>query len=434
MAIKLNDKKSEALQASLQGVFTALASDNEEEIKAAVGSYSEVLAEDMKDQASREISKYQTQNTDEQIMARRGSRKVLTSKEKKFFAEAVTKQKIDGLDEVFPTTIIEDVMTNLTTEHPLLSAIDTRYTEAAIKFIYGDPAEQTAFWDVIPADIRQILIGAFKTLDLSASKLSGFIALPKGYFQLGPSWLANYVITFLNEVMSATLEEAIVNGDGKHKPIGLNRKLSGATDGVYPLKDTVAITELTPKAFAGPRALLARNKMINGQISFLVNPVTYETKVSPNLFFQNTNDGTWKQLPLPNGENVIQSYAVPEGKAILGNLKNYLLAVAGNTEIKSYDQTLAIEDMDLYIAKFFGMGIAKNPNAFVVLDLGGITGVTVPNDEAEATVVAQDNFSPRANAGSHALDAEGNATGAAIGDGTGGTGGTGETTPTDPEV
>ena len=62
MAIKFNDKKSEALQASLQGVFTALASDNEEEIKAAVGSYSEVLAEDMKDQASREISKYQTQN------------------------------------------------------------------------------------------------------------------------------------------------------------------------------------------------------------------------------------------------------------------------------------------------------------------------------------------------------------------------------------
>ena len=80
------------------------------------------------------------------------------------------------------------------------------------------------------------------------------------------------------------------------------------------------------------------------------------------------------------------------------------------------------------------MGIAKNPNAFVVLDLEGITGVTVPNDEAEATIVAQDNVSPRANAGSHALDAEGNATGAAIGDGTGGTGGTGEEAPTDPEV
>lgn len=28
MAIKFNDKKSEALQASLQGVFTALASDD----------------------------------------------------------------------------------------------------------------------------------------------------------------------------------------------------------------------------------------------------------------------------------------------------------------------------------------------------------------------------------------------------------------------
>lgn len=419
--LKMKDKRDLKFEDAMQNLHLALASNDDKELEEATKEYSIALAQQMRDEAAIEVSKFQVANTDEQIMAKRGARKLLTSAEKKFFAEAVEKQKIDGLDETMPTTIIEDVMANLTQEHPLLSAIDTQYTAAAVKLIYSDPAKQLAYWDVIPADIRQILIGAFKSLDISASKLSGFIALPKGYFQLGPAWLAKYVIDFLNDVMSASLEHAIVNGDGKLKPIGLNRKLSGATDGVYPLKDTVAINDLTPKSFAGPRALLAKNKMLNGQMSLVINPVTYETKVSHNLFFQNTLDGTWKQLPLPYGENVVQSYAVPENQAILGNLKNYLLAVAGQTEIDEYKETLAIEDMDLFIAKFFGAGIPKNPNAFVVLDLTNIDGVAVPEDEAAAEIVAQDTFSPRANAGSHALDAEGKATNAKIGNGTGGT-------------
>ena len=348
----------------------------------------------MKASVQDEVSVFENGRADESIMGKRANRFQLTSKEKKYFAEAVEKQKVDGLDETFPTTIIETLMEDISQEHPLLSQIDNQYTEAVIKYIYSDPSEQTAYWDVIPADIRQILIGAFKSLDLQASKLSGFIALPKGYFKLGPAWLAQYVTTFLREVMTATLEEGVVNGDGKLKPIGMMRKLSGAVDGVYPAKETVSITELTPKSLGGPRALLAKEKMINGQISMVVNPVTYETKVSPNLFFQNTQTGAWTKLPLPNGENVVQSYAVPEGKAVLGNLKNYLLAVAGDLELELYKETLAIEDMDLYIAKMFAAGVAKNSNAFIVLDLSGITGVTVPATEADANVVKQDTINP----------------------------------------
>ena len=52
--------------------------------------------------------------------------------------------------------------------------------------------------------------------------------------------------------------------------------------------------------------------------------------------------------------------------------------------------------MDLYIAKMFAAGVAKNPNAFIVLDLTGITGATVPTAEAAADVVAQDNINPKA--------------------------------------
>ena len=418
--MKFKDKQSSNYQAAVKDLYAAIASNDEGQMEQSFANFSEALADEMQTTAKTELNHVNQMNNDQYVLAQRGLRKPLTTHERKFFAEAVEKQKIEGLEETFPTTIIEDVMKDLTNEHPLLSEIDTQYTEAAIKYIYGDPAEQTAFWDVIPADIRQILIGAIKVLDITASKLSGFIALPKGYFQLGANWLAQYVINFLTETMSATLEDAVVNGDGKLKPIGMMRQLSNAVDGVYPAKPTVALNDLTPKSFAGPRALLARNKMINGKISLIINPVTYETKVAPNLFFQNTMTGVWQQLALPYGENVIQSYAVPENLAVLGNAQNYLLAVAGQTEIRKYEETLAIEDMDLYIAKFFGAGVPKNPNAFVVLDLANIDGVTVPDDEADAEVVSQDTFSPRANKGSHALDRDGNSTGAEIGNGTGG--------------
>lgn len=393
--IKLADKKSEELKSATQDMFNALGTDDEEVQKEALTKFSEALADDVKAHYSREIENYQNSNHDEMVMSNRVDRFRLTSEEKKFFAEAVEKQKIEGLDELFPRTIIETVMNDLTTEHPLLSAIDTQYTEAAIKYIFRKPGDATAYWDVIPADIKQILLESFGELEMTVSKLSGFIALPKAYFQLGPDWLARYVIAYLTETMKATLEKAVVNGDGKLKPIGLMRKLSGAIDNKYPEKDAVSITELTPKTLGGPRALLAKNKMLNGDISIVINPYTYEEKISPNLFYQNKDTGVWTKLSLPHGEKVIPSYAVPEGKAIIGNLKNYVLAVAGDLSIKKYQETLAIEDMDLYIAKLFATGMAKDPNAFVVLDVSGVTGVTVPDAEGKAKIDKQDTINPK---------------------------------------
>lgn len=388
------DAKNMDMKVIIQNVYNALGQTDETVTEGALEVFGNALAEQAKNTAKDQTSALYAAIQDEQIMVNRGARRAITNSEMKYFNEAAEKQKIEGLDTVFPTTIIETVMTDLAENHPLLSAIETRFTEAAIKYVYGDPAVATAYWDVIPSDIRQILIGAFKSLDMSVSKLSGYIALPKGYFKLGPTWLANYVTTFLREVMQASLEEAVVNGDGKLKPIGMMRKLSGAIDGVYPPKTAVAITALTPITLGGPRALLAKEKMLNGPLSLVVNPVTSATVVAPNLFFQNTTDGSWMQLPLPYDITVIESYAVPEGKAVLGNAKNYLLAVAGDLELNKYDQTLAIEDMDLYIAKMFATGIAKNANAFVVLDVSGITGVTVPTADPVADVKYQDTINP----------------------------------------
>lgn len=363
-----------------------------EAFNALMDGMAEMVAKEMLDKTS----EMNQAIADEQIMISRGTRRAITSAERVWANEAVKKQKIDGLEAVFPKTIIEDIVSNIAKEHPLLSAIDTKYTEAVIKYIYNDPENTaTAYWDVIPADIKQILLKGFKQLDMSVSKLSGYIAVPKGYFQLGPSWLLQFVTSTLREVMTTTLEEAVVKGNGKLKPIGMMMKTSGALDGVYSEKEAIQLTEFSPESLAGVRALFRKHKLNTGQLSMVVNPETYDLKVFPKRFYQNETTGAWVENALPLNIQVIESYAVPLDKAIIGNMKNYLLAVAGTLELTKHPDTLAIEDMDLFIAKEFAAGTPKNANAFVVVDLSGIDGAKKLNDADEIELAKQDTINPK---------------------------------------
>lgn len=282
MSLKNLDFTSPSMEEARAQLFNALRTDDEVAQKEAMDVFAKGLEKSVNDQVKAAALQYQDGIQDEAILAERGLRRKLTSGERKFFAEAVEKQTISGLSKQFPETIIEDIYNNLVETHPLISLVDVQHGTVKTKFIYGDATKKRAFWGKIPADIKQILLDSFKELDISASKLSGFIALPKGYFELGPSWLANYVVTFLQEVMAAALEEAIVNGDGQSKPLGMMRKLSGDSGGVYPAKEKVTMVDLKPKTLAGIRAALAKAKTDNGIVSALANPLTYWSK----LFFR----------------------------------------------------------------------------------------------------------------------------------------------------
>lgn len=391
--MKNPDFTNETMNDFREQLFLALQTDDESAQKAAFQNFVEGLETSVTSQIKAAADTFQEGLQDEAILAERGLRRKLTSKEKKFFNEAVEKQTITGLSARFPETIIEDIYRNLVQEHPIISLVDVQQGTVRGKFVYGDATTKRAFWGNIPADIKQILLDSFKELDISASKLSGYVALPKGYFELGPSWLASYVVTFLQEVMAASLEEAIVNGDGKGKPLGMMRKLSGDTGGVYPEKELIELADLKPKTLAGVRAALAKAKTDNGVVSALVNPMSYWAKLYPSLAYQ-TQAGVWVTAQLPTGENIITTHAVPEDKMVFGVLKNYLLVVASDVTITEYKETLAIEDMDLYVAKFFGKGIAKNPNAFFVADITSVEGATVANLEADAKIKSEDTINP----------------------------------------
>lgn len=385
----LENNKFENARATL---MAAMQKGDDESQKEAFGKVIDAIQEDVKAMANAEIGRKATElaeaSRDEQILMNRGHKRVLTTEERKYFNAVVEKGDFSKVAEMFPVTIVEDVLSKIETEHPILSKVDSRTISGFMKLIYAKPNAQLAFWGDICDDIRQLILGGFEVANLSVFKLSGFVVMCKGMLELGPQWLAEFIYRTLYEIMAASLEHAIVNGQGasQKQPIGMIKSLVGVVDGVYKDKTPLALTgELNAFSLLGVRGALAQAKMDNGPITILVNPVTYWNKLFTAYAFQ-TSDGRWMFNNFPTGEEVIMSYAVPEEKLIIGNMKNYFLGIASDVKITVYDQTLAIEDLDLYIAKFFGNGMPKDPNAFFVVDVAGATSpnpIKVPVLESE---------------------------------------------------
>lgn len=371
-----------------QELFNAMKEGSVEEQAKAFADFTDSLQTEIMNRAKSDMETMNSVSSDNQILVNRGIRKALTSEEMKFFNAVVERSGFDGVEEQFPVTIVQEVFKDLRQNHPIISLVDAKDVTGLMSFVLANPNTAQAFWGPICADIRQMILDGFREVSLKSSRLSGFVAICKGMLDLGPAYLAEYVTEIIYEIMETELELAIVDGDGANKPVGMTRSLSNGTavDGVitYARKAGVVISDLTPAKLAGVRALLADQKMDGGEVAFLVNPSTYWTKVFPALATKQDN-GVYTVGNLPTGETVIQSRAVPANTAIVGVLKNYLLGVSGKLEVKEYDQTLAIEDMHLYIAKMYAMGMPKHKDAFVVLDLTTVVG---------ATAVAEDVVTP----------------------------------------
>ena len=373
-------KNMDTLRAEL---FASMQTDDIKAQETAFNNFAQGLQNNIMEQAKREITNQNIIYTDEQILTNRGVLKPLTSEEKKYFNAVIERKGFENIEQAFPKTIIQDVFKNLREEHPILSRIDMQNTEALTQIVLSNPTKAKAFWGPICEDIKQMILSGFNVIDVKSSRLSGFVPVCKGMLELGTNWLANYVITIIKEIMTASLELAVVQGTGKNQPIGMMKKLSGANDSVYPDKEAVTVADFKPKTLAGIRGAMAKAKTDTGNVCVFVNPETYWAKVFHNLAFQTVN-GVWVNSTLPTGEEIVTSYAVPTDKLIFGDPKNYLLGVAGDVRVDKYVETLAIEDMDLYVAKFYGYGIAKDQNAFFVADISTVETATIPQLETHA--------------------------------------------------
>ena len=322
------------------------------------------------------------QEQDTTILAQRGVRQ-LTSKEKEYYEKVIAamksanpKQALNDVDVVMPETIINSVFDELQTNHPLLSKLSATTVTGLTRMMMNTNGEQKATWGKLTAKIIEELTSGFKEVDVTQEKLSAFLPVSKAMLDLGPEWLDNYVRQVLYEALANGLEHGIVCGTGKDEPIGMMRQVGEGvvvTGGEYPMKESIKMTALDMEQMGNVTAIMARNDKGQARtvtdLILLVNPVDYFRRVLPATRML-TPDGNYASV-LPVDAEIIQSAAVPEGKAVYGMAPKYFLGVgmARNGRIEYSDEYRFLEDERVYLIKLYAHGFAKDNNAFMVLDI-----------------------------------------------------------------
>ena len=361
--------------AILQKMQDAIKADDSAAFGAAFGEFTQQLQEKVLNEA-RELVGVQ----DAAVLAQRGVRQ-LTSKENEYWQKAIDamrsadpKQAITTIPEIMPTTVIDEVFKYIRENHPLLSAINVQNTGAITRFVSASTAG-TASWGELCAEIDAEISGSFSVLDMNLNKLFARMIVCSAMLDLGPAWLNRFAVEALGEAIAVQAEAGFVDGDGKNKPIGMTRMLTGAVDGVYPRKTPVALTEFTPAAIG--TLLNTVSQAPNGKrrvvpaLLMVVNPADYYTKVFPATTVRRT-DGGYNNNVFPYPINVVVSAAVPDNRAVIGLASEYFAAAGAGTNggrLEYSDQVKFLEDARAYRIKMYANGRARDENAFILADI-----------------------------------------------------------------
>ncbi|HHH6952116.1 phage major capsid protein [Listeria monocytogenes] len=332
----------------------------------------DAMAADIMDQAKKEAR----QEADQYISASRTDKNI-TNEEIKFFND-INKEVGYKEETLLPQTVVDEIFEDLTTEHPFLASIGMRTTGLRTKFLKSETSG-LAVWGKIFGEIKGQLDATFSEEESIQNKLTAFVVVPKDLENFGPVWVKRFVVTQIEEAFAVALESAFIIGDGKDKPVGLTRKVGKGTnvvDGVYPEKvasgtltfasSKVTVNELTD--VYKYHSVKENGKPLNvaGEVTLLVNP-TDAWDVKKQYTSLNAN-GVYVTA-LPYNLNIIESLFVPEKKAISYVAKRYDALIGGTLNISTFDQTLAFEDLNLYAAKQFAYGKAKDEKAAAVWTL-----------------------------------------------------------------
>jgi hypothetical protein len=325
------------------------------------------------------------------LLTKRGVRQ-LTSDERKFYDSWIMAAKSDepkmaftGLDSTtLPMTILDTVLEDIKTQFPLLAAINIQNTATITRMVVNKEGVQFATWGALQSTIATELSGAIGTIDVGTNKLTAFMAISRDMLDAGPEWMDVYVRTVLAEALGFGLCKGIIAGTGKDEPIGWLKDIKGSvTNGVYPDKTAITITDLNATTIGGIAATLATGP--NGrqravpEILVTVNPKDYFTKVMPATTYMTPN-GTYVNDVLPYPSKIVQDTNVPSGKAIFALASRCFVGVGNGGsggKIEFSDEFKFLDDQRVYKIKLYGNGQPLDENACVIADISGLEALAL---------------------------------------------------------
>lgn len=326
------------------------------------------------------LNKVQLEMSDASVLQGRGQN-VLTSEERKFFNVVIEEGGFKTVDTL-PKTTQERIFDDIVAEHPLLQNIGIENLGAVTEFIYSDP-EGAAVWGDLFDGIKGQLNAAFRQEDISQRKLTAFVPISKDMLKLGPAWVERYVRTIIVEAMKVGLERGYVAGGGpvKKEPIGLLKNVDKDTGAVSDKPSAGILTfepgRTTINELKGVVKKLAEKldkdglvkeqpRKVAGKVVMVTNPFdTFD--IQANATTQTPNGVYVTNLPF--NPIMTESIFVPKGKVLFFVKGEYLAAIGGAMDVKRYEETLALEDADVFIAKQYAEGKPLDNNAAQVYDL-----------------------------------------------------------------
>ena len=381
MKLKLTEQFNDARQAFVNAVKDNQDLDTQGE---AYGEMIEALADSVREEAKAEAELAVRNELDVQ-------QSNLTPEQYKFFNEVNTEVGYKE-EELLPETTINEIFDDLTTEHPLLNAIGLRSAGPRVKFLRSETSG-VAVWGKIFGEIKGQLDAAFSEETAITNKLTAFVVIPKDLKDLNVNWIEAFVRAQITEAFSVAIELAVVDGDGDSKPVGLNRDVSkGSVNGettTYPKKQPEGtltfgsvrdtIDELTKVMKFHSVKENGYSQEVSGNVIMIVNPEN-KWEVEAQHTVMNANGAYVTALPF--NIQIIESAAQPAGEVTTFVRGRYDAVVGGGITIRKYDQALPIEDMDLFTAKQFVYGKAKDNKAAAVWTLA--ISESSPASELEA--------------------------------------------------
>ena len=358
----------------------AMNSEDEEIQVQAIAAFAEHIQESVMAEAKGLISA-----ADTSILAGRGVQQ-LTSKEVEYYNKVIDaiksgnpKMELQNLDVVMPETVIERVFDDLTVAHPLLQAISITNTTAITEWIYHAHETQLAQWGELDAEIVKEITSGFRRIDMKMFKLSAFFVISNAMLDLGPQWLDRYIRVMLAEAIALAVEEAIVNGNGKTEPIGMNKSLIGAVDGVHNLRNAVKLDSFDPVnygTFIADNLATTENgnPRVIPQLLMVCNPQDYLRKIMPATTIR-TPDGNYVNDVLPFPTLIVQSTRVTSGRSVIGIAERYFMGIGAGTDggrLEHSDEYRFLEHQRVYRIFLYGNGRPMDNVSFAWVDISDL--------------------------------------------------------------
>lgn len=365
MTMTLSNEFNKIRQEFLDAV---VANEPQERQAELYGNMLEAMFEESKKVAQREVAS---------VIAHSPAEAKMSARERKFFNE-IDKTVSPGLTELIPEETVDRIFEDLTTQHPLLTHIGLKNAGLRLKFIDSDTAG-VAEWGQVYGDIKGQLTARFSQSTAIQDKLTAYVVLPKDAERFGPAWVQSFVMTQINEAFAMALETAFLNGDGQDQPLGLAMSLTGTTAGkktTYKAKKASgSLTFATAQKTVEELTAVYKHHStkddgtavtVEGNLVMVVNPANaWDVKKQ----YTSLNANGVYVTALPYNLILIESVAQTAGKVTTFVKGRYDAYVAGGIELARYTETLGLEDLNLYTAKQFAYGKARDEKAAAVWNL-----------------------------------------------------------------